>query len=126
MSWSLNLFIDSANSLEDFSGELGLLLGTDPEFVSGSESPSYRYRSSGCTLILRTGHEMVNDRNMKFEAYPYQLEVLPHRTADWNRDKNQCLQLVQRVFEKLKASNRYSLLLTEKLQKKLDSFDPMR
>jgi hypothetical protein len=124
MSYANNLFLDSPVALEAISREVGDLLGIAFQRVDSGEGPTYQYNSPDCFLSLRGGHGMVNDRDMKFEDYAYQLEVLSRRTSDSKRDRDKCSQFARRLFEKLKITGRHRLLLVENLQKKLDSFEP--
>ena len=84
----------------------------------------YEYRDALGVVCLWDDHELENDHGINFEDYRYELNVRPYRTTDWERDQRAGYELAARLFEQLKATGRYRLMLVEELQKRLQVFDP--
>lgn len=80
------------------------------------------YLSVGDGIALDLGgHEFENDRDMTFEEFPYVITV---RSIGSNGERR--LRCARDVFQKLRQTGRYRLLLTADLQQRLDAFDPPR
>jgi hypothetical protein len=97
--------------------DLDAALGTT--FV---EEPSdyAQYLSVTPDLALDLGtHEFENDRDMLFENYPYLITV-----RKIGRDATFQADAARRIFDALKTTSRYRLLLVSDLQRKLDEHDP--
>jgi hypothetical protein len=74
--------------------------------------------------LLKTGGDFVNDRDMNFEDYQYYVGV---QAIGWKypEEHDRILNESSRsVFEKLKATGRYPLMMTYDVQRKLDEFYP--
>jgi hypothetical protein len=83
-----------------------------------SDYATYLYSSPGLALDLGT-HDFDNDRDMLFEQYPYVITV-----RKVGRDPAFQEAAARRLFDALKATGRYRVLLVSDLQTKLDEFDP--
>jgi hypothetical protein len=100
-------------------GDLNAAL--DTKFIEQpSDYAKYLYSSPGLALDLGT-HDFDNDRDMLFEQYPYVMTV-----RKVGRDPTFQAVAAGRLFDALKATGRYRLLLVSDLQTKLDEFDPQR
>jgi hypothetical protein len=103
----------------DLVADLNATLGT--HFVKQpSEYATYLSSSSDLSLDLGT-HDFDNDRDMLFEEYPYVITV-----RKIGHDADFQTAAARRVFDALKATGRYRLLLVSDLQSKLDEFGPQR
>ncbi len=127
MSWSLNLFIDAQGSLEALAYEMNKLLEIDLTPSASDNVPSYQDGTRPAFLLsLMNDHDMVNDRDMHFEDYTYQFNVWATKHIDWATNRKTCFDFALLSFKKLEEAGRYRLMLTEDMQSKLDSFDPLR
>ena len=100
---------------------------TPPQAVGRGRSslrPAAAPRRPLGVVCLWDEHELENDRGLNFEDYRYAMNVRPYRTTDWARDQRAAYELTTRLFERLKATGRYRLLLVEELQKRVQEFDP--
>jgi len=117
VSWSLNLFVDTQFGLEELAEELGRLLGRKSELTFNSDESLYELcDQSWCLSAGR--HDLVNDRDMKFETFPYQISIWSTSYPDWKVSQATCHELANSLFDKFKTAG-YRLLLTENLQHKL-------
>jgi hypothetical protein len=52
------------------------------------------------------------------------MNVRPYRTTHWEKNQRAGYELASRLFEQLKSTGRYRLMLVEELQNRLQVFDP--
>jgi len=123
MSWSVDVFVNSPAPLGAFVREIEPLLGIKLQRLSASGETWYEFRDPSIALTVGD-HELENDRDMNFEDYRYQISVRAINVWDWEKHQKRCRDFARAVFEKLKATGRYRLLLVEDIQKKLDEFHP--
>jgi hypothetical protein len=65
------------------------------------------------------GHEFETDRDLRFDECPYVITV-----RKIGRDAAFQAAYARELFDRLAATQRYRLLLTTGLQRKVESFDP--
>jgi hypothetical protein len=123
MSKSLDIFIESEVPIEVFVKEMETLLGVKLQPISDDEEIFYEFRDPQIVLSVGT-HDFVNDRDMNFEDYHYDLSVRAlNISAEANRKKWRDT-FARKVFQKLRASRKYPLMLVEDIQVKLEAFRP--
>jgi hypothetical protein len=123
MCYNVSLFVDTASSLEEFADEVRSLLDIALQRVDRDGAVSYEYSRPDFTLDLFADHGMVNDRDMKFEDYRYQLSFSVTTRLIVRKLRTKTLRFARLAFERLKNTRRYSMMLVENTQRKLDSFE---
>jgi hypothetical protein len=122
MSWNVSLFISGPRSIKELASEVSSLLGIKLQEVENDSITKYAYSTPDFTLDLYADHGMENDRDLKFQDYSYELSLWRSDTASREEAQERTLTFAKFAFEKLKATRRYSLMLVENSQTKLDSF----
>jgi len=132
MSWSLNLLIDGPASLDALARELNLLLVIALGQEERHEGTKAAYSNNEFTdnreyffLSLVDEHGLENDRDMNFEDFAYELNITRKNSCDPNMAEQKCFEFARLAFDTLKKTGKYRLMLTENVQSKLDSFDPL-
>lgn len=97
----------------DLNAALGTTFARQP-----SDYADYLSVGDGVALDLG-GHDFDNDQDMAFEEFPYVITVR-NIGGDAERRQHQAREL----FERLRGTGRYRLLLTADLQQRLGAFDP--
>lgn len=124
MSHTLDIFLDFPQGIEHLIKELELILALKFELVSDGTDNWYEFRNSTITLTVGK-HDFENDRDIKFEEYPYNLSIRSLNISNeldrqkWRDDFGSY------VFQKLKATENYRLMLVDDLQVKLEEFAPL-
>ncbi|MEG5001707.1 hypothetical protein [Microcoleus sp. B4-D4] len=124
MSRTLDIFVDLPQEIEHLIKELELILALKFELVSDGTDNWYEFRNSTITLTVGK-HDFENDRDIKFEEYPYNLSIKALNISNeldrqkWRDD------FASYVFQKLKATESYRLMLVDDLQVKLEEFAPL-
>jgi hypothetical protein len=129
MSVTMEIFVRFKSPIfEDFRKEMEAALGITFQFMpddNGDEYFDYYVFSSAHERItLSKAVDYVNDRDMNFEDYQYYVGV---QATGWKyiEDRDRILSESSRsIFEKLKATGRYPLMMTYDVQRKLDEFQP--
>ena len=121
MARSMDIFVEADVPIQVFVKEVEMLLGIKLQRISDGEDVYYEFQNSPIIVTVGT-HEFVNDRDMNFEDYRYHLSVWGIHIGDGaapqkSRDEFACF-----IFHKLKASQRYRLMLVEDIQMKLEVF----
>lgn len=124
MAWGLHLLIDAQGSTEEFVKQLEGLLGISLRRDADVYGPYFEFEDDQVCMRLREDHGFVNDRQLRFEDYRYDLGLWPHRDRREEEREKWRKELAPALFEKLKATNRYALMLTEGVEIKLDEFHP--
>jgi hypothetical protein len=123
MSQSLDIFVNSDELLVTLVQELESLLGI--QFQLRSRQDESWYEAATPNLVLTLGeHEFENDRELNFEDYRYAISLRPIRyktEVQWHQIRNEA---AQRIFQALKAMNKYHLMLVDDVQVKLAEFHP--
>jgi hypothetical protein len=123
MAKSIDIFVDSQGSLEDFVSELESLLGITFRRVHNDGEIWYEFKDKYIVLTVGT-HEYENSRNLNFENYPYDIEVRALNIQTEEERKKQRDDFASSVFKQLKETNNYRLMMIENLGVKLEEFDP--
>lgn len=123
MSWSIAIFAQAEVSLEEFAQQLEELWGVHLELQAGQGERVYWY---GCdNVVTYVGvHTLVNDRGLDFESYRYDITLWPrnhHLQEVRQRWRDECAPT---LFNSLKATQRYDLLMVEEVQFKLMEYHP--
>jgi hypothetical protein len=133
MSVAIEIFVGFKSSVfEDFHKEMEISLGIIFQFISDEKSRSRthhyyvfsdEYRR--ITLIeIKDREGFENDGDMNFGDYQYYVSV---QAIGWKypEEHDRILNESSRsIFEKLKATGRYPLMMTYDVQRKLDEFQP--
>jgi len=124
MSRTLDIFVDFPQGLEHLIKELEFILALKFELISDGTDNWYEFHNSTITLTVGN-HDFENDKDIKFEEYPYNLSIRALNISNeldrqkWRDD------FASYVFQKLKATESYRLMLVDDLQVKLEEFAPL-
>lgn len=124
MSESRDIFIDSQTGMANLAKEIESLLDIQFQLISDRYETWYEYRNPRISLTLGE-HDFENDRDMNFEQYRYHLSVRALNLDTEAVRKKWRDDLASFVFQKLKATQKYRLMLVEDLQLKLEEFCPV-
>ena len=123
MSWNLGIYAGSNESLDDFAQELQALW--DIPFERKSDRWETWYQHGDPDVYITIGeHNHSNDRDLRFEDYRYSILLWPRKhyleevREQWRKE------LAPMLVNKLKAIQRYPLMLVEEGQIKLDEYHP--
>jgi hypothetical protein len=123
MSQSMDIFVGANEPLTTFVLELESLLAV--KFQLRSREDEIWYEVDSPKLVLTVGeHEFENDGGLNFEDYRYNIALWPinYKTEEeWAQIRNEA---AQRIFQQLKATQKYSLILVDDVQVKLAEFSP--
>jgi hypothetical protein len=101
-----------------------VILALKLEFFSDGTDNWYEFRNSTITLTIGK-HDFENDRDIKFEEYPYNLSIRALNISTEFDRKKWCNDFASYVFQKLKSTERYRLMLVDDLQVQLEEFVPV-
>ncbi|HEV2661834.1 MAG TPA: hypothetical protein VGU68_14595 [Ktedonobacteraceae bacterium] len=121
MSRQMHIFVDTEESLEDFIQMLESLLGMSAHLHSEDREVWYELQNASMFFSVGT-HEYVNDRDMLFESYLYDIEMSVTDIKDGEERLRRLKQVARSLFDTLKQSQHYQLMLVDDLQVKLDEF----
>ena len=114
MSWNVALFIEGASSLEALAAEVSALSRITLERVNEYDGETYyQYSEHDFTLTLGDDHDLVNDRDLNFEDYTYQICLWRNNTADTEQAEANTLTFAKSLFARFKETGRYRLMLVE-------------
>ena len=77
------------------------------------------------TIITLTVGSMIEHRDIKFEEYPYNLSIRALNISNQLDKQKWRDDFASYVFQKLKGTERYRLMLVDDLQVKLEEFAPL-
>jgi len=124
MSRTLDIFLDFPQEIEHLVTELEFILALKLDLFSDGTDNWYEFRNSTITLTLGK-HDFENDRDIKFEEYPYNLSIRALNISNEFDRQKWCDDFASYVFQKLKATESYRLMLVDDLQVKLEEFAPL-
>ena len=124
MSRTLDIFLDFPQEIEQLVKELEFILAIKFELFSDGTDNWYEFRNSTISLTLGK-HDFENDRDIKFEEYPYNLSIRALNISNELERQKWCDAFASCVFQKLKATERYRLMLVDDLQVQLEEFAPV-
>jgi len=123
----VSIFVGHELSTDDFVKEIEPLLEIKFQHVPDQDSSDfdrYEFGSETLLMILTKAIDFENDGDMNFEDYQYYIGIsvlkFPNE-KDLEQVRNDFAHF---VFERLKATGQYRLMMTYDLQKKLDEFCP--
>ena len=123
MSKSMDIWVASEVPITVFVKEIEKLLGIQLQRISDGKETFYEFRQPQTVLTVGT-HDLVNDRDVNFEDYHYHLSVRARNINTEEDRKKWRDEFARFVFQKLKASQKYPLMLVEDIQVKLQTFCP--
>ena len=120
MSSSVSVFVNASEGLDSFAKTMSNLLELPlrPD-IDGYGRPCYIHRDESLEITVGT-HDLENDRDILFDLYRYQIDI-----RSFQRDEAAQEQYARSVFQKLKETTKYALMLVYDVQRKLDQYDPM-
>ncbi|MEG4960915.1 MULTISPECIES: hypothetical protein [unclassified Microcoleus] len=124
MSRTLDIFVDFPQDIEHLIKELEFILALKLELVSDGIDNWYEFRNSTITLTVGK-HDFENDKELTFEEYPYNLSIRALNISNELERQKWCDDFASYVFQKLKATERYRLMLVDDLQVQLEEFAPV-
>ncbi len=124
MSESRDIFIDSPTGIVNLGKEIESLLDIQLHLISDRYETWYEYRNPRISLTLGE-HDFENDRDINFEQYRYHLSVRALNLDTEAERKKWRDDFASFVFQKLKATQKYRLMLVEDLQVKLEAVCPV-
>jgi len=124
MSRTLDIFLDFPQEIEQLVKQLEFILAIKFDLFSDGTDNWYEFRNSTISLTLGK-HDFENDRDIKFEEYPYNLSIRALNISNELERQKWCDDFGGYVFQKLKATERYRLMLVDDLQVQLEEFAPV-
>src|SRR5262249_17653039 len=126
MSYDLDVYVDSDLPIETFVKELEGIIGVS---ITKRESPEiFPYGSVIFGDLWSFGvetHRLFNDGDLNFEDFAYQITLVSFRSELTNpQDIVARREIACFIFENLKSSGRYLIMIVENLGIKLDEFIP--
>ncbi len=129
--YTSNIFIDSELSPEELLVWVESILGitflplTGQEKTLDPELVFAKYSDATSPLSLNIGfHYFDEDRQMDFPSYRYDIEVRLHGDEYSLERESLTLQFGKQIFDKLKTTRRYRLMLTQEVQVLVEKYDP--
>ena len=124
MAESLYLFIDANAPLEQIVVRIAACMELQFHKCASEGETFYETRTPHSIITIFGAHGCENDRDMHFEDYQYAVEIRPIRDLRMATNQEQTEQFTSRLFEQLKATDCYALLLVWDLQQKLQEHRP--
>lgn len=125
MAETVDIFIQTDLAYEDLVRAIERQLGITFIYVPDAHGPYYAYLNDQVQVLVLDGMGFDNDRDMHFADYQYFVSVgFVRRRGDIEQFLRERDQFARFVFEKLKATGRFGLLMTLEMQLKLDEFHP--
>ena len=121
MSKTTDIFVDSEKSLDSLVKDVESLLNVGLQLVCEHQENWYEFRNSQVSMTLGE-HEFDSDRDLNFEDYRYWISIRSLNFQTEAEHQKQRDDFANLLFEKLKATRQYSLMLVEDLQVKLEEF----
>jgi len=121
VSTSIDVFLKSDYDIENLLGALNNLLDINLSKVKLDEEKWYEHKHTN-VLISFGNHSFINDNNMDFESYNYDIAIRTFGIKDPVKRVKICKEFARRVFDVLKETGKYDLMMVEGVQTKLDEF----
>ncbi len=119
----MNVFVASDLPLEAFIRETEPLLMLQFQRAQDEHESWYEAISEQGRMTIGT-HEFTNDRDMKFEEFSYEIAFWVNRGLDENIAEQVRQKIGRQIFETLKQTGKYAVMLVDDLQRKLDEYRP--
>lgn len=126
MATSIDILVETNQSLEDLVKELEHLLQlsfTEHADDEGIEI-RYEYADKQREIIVTEQTYLMNDRTLLFEDYRYIISVDARGYQNYEENWQQQRALSRHIFEQLKATDRYRLLMVDNGQIFMDTYTP--
>jgi hypothetical protein len=125
MAESINVFVASDLPLEAFVKEVASVLELQFRSVADQHDAWYETRTRQGKLTIGT-HELENDRDLKFDDFKFEIDFWVNRELDENSAEQVRQTSGRKIFDALKQTNKFSLMLVDDVQCKLDEFHPQQ
>lgn len=125
MSELINILVKTGQPLEKFIGDLEQLLhlsfqrDSDPIY----HDITYRFTDEQARIWVYE-REIDEEDDLPYEKYPYVISIEMRRSKEPEEELARQRELGYRVFETLKKTGKYRLLLFWDMQKLLEKFEP--
>jgi hypothetical protein len=124
MSVYIDVFAAAEIALDTFVQEVEHVLGLTAKRIQESYSVCYELQDEQTVFIVSENLSLVNDGGNDFEDYNFSIGIEgfiqePAKRISWQRKR------AKDVFDGLKATDKYRLLMVYDVQKKLDEFIPV-
>jgi len=124
MAESWYVFLAASDPLEQIVDHIAAVMRVPFHPCTPADAHCYEARTPSTHITIFGDHGFENDRDMPFEDYPYAIEIRALRDRHLATNVKQTEQWATRLFEQLKAMDRYSLLLVWDVQQKLQEHHP--
>lgn len=118
MSRGMDVFIASEDTLEDLVKNLELLLKLSARRFSEDGEIWYELQDDQTLFSVGT-HEYINNKGINFEDYQYDVEVSAINIKDVRERMKHLEDAAYFIFNQLKNTHKYSILLVDDLQSKV-------
>jgi hypothetical protein len=123
MAESMNLFVASDLPLEAFVREVEPLLKLQFQRVQDEHETWYEAISAQGRMTIGA-HEFVNDRDLKFEEFNYDIAFWVNRELGEDLAEQVRQEVGWQIFRALKQTGKHALMLVDDVQRKLDEYYP--
>jgi hypothetical protein len=124
MAESWYIFLAASDPLEQIVDQIAAVTRVPFHPCTAADAHCYEARTLYARVTIFGDHGFENDRDMPFEDYPYAIEIRATRDRHLATNVEQTAQWATRLFEQLKATERYNLLLVWDVQQKLQEHHP--
>lgn len=127
MSQNVEVFVRTEQQIGPFVRDLERQLGIKFTLLrdQGNES-YYEYRNEQVWIGVTSTWGFENDQDLNLADYHYYLSIgIVRRLGDPQQFMRERDQFARWMFEQLKATDQYALLMVFDMQHKLDEFDPV-
>jgi hypothetical protein len=129
MPTEISIFVDSGEDPATFVKSMEIILGVQMHSIPDRGTIRYSYRDGVKKWINLRIHTFFDDYDLKGEKlaysnYSYQIEIGLYNMLINDLYEAEINDFANDVFEKIKRSGQYSILLVRNLEQKLDEFSP--
>jgi len=124
MAESWYIFLAASDPLEQIVDQIAAVTRVPFHPCTAADAHCYEARTPSARVTIFGDHGFENDRDMPFADYPYAIEIRAIRDRHLATNVEQTAQWATRLFEQLKATERYHLLLVWDVQQKLQEHHP--
>jgi hypothetical protein len=117
----MNLFVAAETNFDEFVQEINNILGLKLQKQKDEYDEWYAARTEE-GLFEAWVHNFENDRDLRFEEYKYEITYWVNKSLAPEMIEEKQNEVGRRLFDKLKATKRYPLMLVYDVQSKLDEY----